>query len=191
METWLCATEDFHRPGEQKIALDVFYEVNRLPGEQPLAFCRRYGWGDIIDRMVLVDYLLLNRDRHGVNLEVLKDPGPRTLRLAPLFDHGVSLVFSCHTSEELSRVDVLENRPVQCFVGSRSAQDNLSRIAGDPLALVHPLRETDRDRLFEGLDPVLPPAWQEKIWEMIWKRWCRLKENSACNISAGPVDRRD
>lgn len=42
--TYLCASDDFKRPGESKIALDTFYQVERLPGEKPFDFCIRYGW---------------------------------------------------------------------------------------------------------------------------------------------------
>ena len=34
------------------------------------------------------------------------------------------------------------------------------------------LHESDRQILMEGLDGVLSQTLQDKIWEMIWKRWC-------------------
>lgn len=38
IETYLCASEDFKQRGEDKVALDVYYELEHEPGETPLAF---------------------------------------------------------------------------------------------------------------------------------------------------------
>ncbi len=51
--------------------------------------------GDYIYIMLVVDFVILNRDRHGANIEVLRNSRDKTLRLAPLFDHGLSLLFNC------------------------------------------------------------------------------------------------
>ena len=170
--TWLCASKDFKKYGENKIALDVYYQAERLPNEKPLDFCIRKGWKDYIWQMLVVDYLILNRDRHGANIEVLRNSQKKTIRLAPLFDHGLSLIFNCHSEEEANKVDVLEDKPVQCFVGSRSSFENLKLIPKDEYPKLNPLHESDKAILFEGLDLVLPKSLQDKIWEMIWKRWC-------------------
>ena len=45
--------------------------------------------------MIAVDYIILNRDRHGANIEVLRNSRAHSLRIAPLFDHGLSLMYSC------------------------------------------------------------------------------------------------
>ena len=65
LETWLNASEDFKRPGESKIALDTFYELERKPGEGALDFCMRMGWREQVWECIAVDFLILNRDRHG------------------------------------------------------------------------------------------------------------------------------
>lgn len=171
LETWLCASEDFKSPGESKLSLDVYYELEREEGESPLAFCIRNGWADYIYPMLVVDYLLLNRDRHGANIEVLRNRQNKTVRLAPLFDNGLSLLFQCHDEDAVRAVDVMEDRPVQCYVGSRSTRENLSLIPAEVMPILPPLRREYRDLLMEGLDEVLPPLWQERIWEMIERRW--------------------
>ena len=65
----------------------------------------------------------------------------------------------------------MEDRRVQCFVGSGSSIQNLKLIPGEYLRVPGRLRETDRERLFEDLSEALPPAYQDAIWEMIWRRW--------------------
>lgn len=170
--TWLCASQDFKKQGESKIALDAYYQIERLPKETPLDFCIRKGFKDYIWQMLVVDYLILNRDRHGANIEVLRNSKRKTIRLAPLFDHGLSLIFNCQSIEDVNKTDVLEDKPVQCFVGSRSAYENLKLIPVDEYPSLNQLSESDKDILFDGLDDALPKIWQDKIWEMIWNRWC-------------------
>ena len=171
-DTWLCASEDFKDRGEDKIALDAYYEAEHSEGETPLDFCIRMGWGSYIWEMLVVDYLILNRDRHGANIEVLRNRKKKTIRLAPLFDHGLSLLCSCTTEDAVDSFDVLADRPVQSWVGSRSAFDNLSLIPRDQTPKLNPLKKTDRSVLLEGLDGILSPKLQDAIWSMIWKRWC-------------------
>lgn len=170
-ETYLCASEDYKKQGESKIALDVFYQAERKDGESPLAFCIRQGWEEYIYQMLVVDFLILNRDRHGANIEVLRNTKTKTLRLAPLFDQGLSLLFNCQTADEVTAFDVLADRPVQCFIGSRSVKENLKLIPPDKQPKLNALREKDRLILFEDLEEALPQMWLDKIWKMIWNRW--------------------
>ena len=171
LQTFLCRSKDFKKRGESKIALETLYQLERKPNETPLEFCIRYGWEKTIYEMIIVDYLILNWDRHGANIEVLRNPKEETLRLAPLFDHGLSLFFSCHSEEELLKENVLADKPVQSFVGSRSAYENLKLIPKEKHPNLNPLRETDKEYLMKDLDIVLSDAWQDKIWEMIFTRW--------------------
>ena len=178
-ETWLCASKDFKRRGESKIALDVYYQAERLPDESPFDFCVRSGWEKTVYEMLVVDYLILNRDRHGANMEVLRNPKQKTIRLAPLFDHGLSLLSRCESIESMLREDVTADKPVQCFVGSRSSRENLKLIPADRRPRLHPLTPEDRPVLLDGLSEALDPRGLERIWEMIWKRWQAYE--SFCN----------
>ena len=171
-ETWLNASEDFKRPGESKVALDAYYELEREGDETPLAFCERMGWAGQAYAAIVVDYLILNRDRHGANLEVLRNSKARTLRLAPLFDHGISLMFRARDDAQAAAFDVMADLPVQSFFGSRSAWDNLTLIPSDKLPRFGALCESDSRALFEGLEGATTPLWRQKAWDMIWQRWC-------------------
>lgn len=175
-ETYVCASENFRQKGEDKQALDVCYEAEHLDGEGPLEFCLRMGWGETIWQLLVVDFLILNRDRHGANMEVLRNKKKKTIRLAPLFDHGLSLLCRCETEEAIERFDVMADQQVQCFVGSRSARENLKLIPSDQMPKLNPLRESDKAILMEGLDGILSQKLQDKIWDMIWKRWCYYED---------------
>ncbi len=171
LRTWLCASRNFRQRGEKKTALDSYYDSHKLSRESPLDFCIRNGWSEYIYQMLIVDYLILNRDRHGANIEVLTNRYRKTIRLAPLFDHGVSLFCRCHSIEELEKEDVMADKQIQCFVGSRSAWDNLHLIPHEWFPRLSPLKESDRGYLLEGLGDTLDKRWLDRSWEMIWRRW--------------------
>ena len=176
LDTYVCASENFRGPGEDKQAMDVCYECERLDGEGPLDFCLRMGWGEYIWPMLVVDFLILNRDHHGANIEVLRNRKKKSLRLAPLFDHGLSLLCRCETDEAIEKFDGMADLPVQCFVGSHSAQENLKLIPTEQMPMLHPLQASDKAILLDGLDGVIPQNLQDKIWDMIWKRWCSYED---------------
>ena len=179
MQTYLLESEDFKTRGEEKVSLDIFYELGKMEGESPMAFVLRMGWEEYIYQMIAIDYLILNRDRHGANIEVLRNRKTHSYRLAPLFDHGLSLLCSARNDQEALKFDVMEDKPIQSFVGSRSAEANLDLIPKDALPAFNRLEESLKDELFEGLEDVLSIVFRKKIWEMIWKRWCRYED--ICN----------
>ena len=179
ISTYLCMSENFRKPGEDKTPLDTFYEMERKSSESPLDFCDRMGWSGYIRQMLVVDFLILNRDRHGANIEVLRDKKRRTVRLAPLFDHGLSLLSLCRNEAAIEEYDVMEDKPVQCFVGSHSALENLSLIPVREFPALSPLKESDKTVILEGLNDIISSTLAEKIWEMIWKRWCFYED--LCN----------
>lgn len=175
-ETYLCASEDFKNRGESKIALDAYFEAEKYESESALEFCIRNGWEEYIYEMLVVDFLILNRDRHGANIEVLRNSKKKTLRIAPLFDHGISLLSRCRTPEEIANYDVMEDKSVQCYIGSRSTKENLEFIPKDKLPELNRLKSTDKEIVMEGLDGIISDALQDKIWDMIYSRWCYYED---------------
>lgn len=175
-EVYLCASEDFKAKSESKTALDAYKELEALPDESALDFCIRMGWEDYVYQMLIVDYLILNRDRHGANIEVLRNSRKKTIRLAPLFDHGLSLLCSCPDDATAAKFDVMADKPCNNYIGSKSTWDNLRIIPKDKVPELTPLQESDRPVLLEGLDGVISSTLQDKIWEMIWKRWCAYED---------------
>lgn len=178
-ETYLCESEDFKEKGESKIPLEDYYAIEKRDGQTPLDFCMERGWADYIYQMLVIDYLVLNRDRHGANIEVLRSPKKKSIRLAPLFDHGLSLVCRCHNIDELERFDIMEDKRVQAFIGSgsiynRSTYENVRLVPREFLSSLPQLKEEDRNILFEDLEGILPAEYFEKIWDMIWRRWLSL-----------------
>lgn len=174
-KTWLNASDDFKAAGESKLALDEYYDLEHVPGERPLEFCLRKGWGKRIWEMFVVDYLILNRDRHGANIEVLRNPRAHTLTLAPLFDHGLSLLFRCRSSEDIAAFDVMADLPVQSYLGTSSARANLDLVPRHEFPRLSPLCEEDKHALFDGLEAATTAQWRNAVWSMIWGRWQSLE----------------
>ena len=174
--TYLCASEDFKKRGESKIALDDYYRTNAKKGESHYDFCVREGWKEYIDRMIAVDYLILNRDRHGANIEVLRNSRAHTLRIAPLFDHGLSLLYSCMSDNDAEQFDIMQDKRCQNFIGVYSCYENLQLIKDKTKIFENKLQESDRDIIFEGMDNILSDIFINKIWNMIYERY-KIYEN--------------
>lgn len=169
--TYLCASDDFKKRGESKAALDDYYRTNAYKGESHYDFCVRCGWKEYIDQMLAVDYIILNRDRHGANIEVLRNSKTHNIRIAPLFDHGLSLIYSCISDDDALKFNILEDKRCQNFIGSYSCYDNLGLIADKKSVFVNQLKTSDKNIIFEGLEDVLSEVFIDKIWNMIYERY--------------------
>lgn len=169
-ETWLNSSRNFRRPGEQKMGLGNYYELYREKDESPLSFCERMGWAAGVAQMMLVDYLIANRDRHGSNIEVLIDRAGQP-RLAPIFDNGLSLVAPYGDDvERIAAFDPLMPVATTNFLGSRSLEENVKSVA--PVEVARPLVARDRELLLAGLEGAASPVLLDKIWQIVWERWC-------------------
>lgn len=178
-ETYLCSSLDFKQKCEEKAAFDLFYELEKEENETVLEFIKRYKFEKQIYEMFVIDFIILNRDRHGANIEVLKNAKNKSIRLSPLFDHGLSLLALCTTKKDILNFNVLDDKPVQCYFGFNSTYKNLELIPKNKLPKIKKFNEKYKTVLFEGLEDVLDEELVEKIWEMISKRW-RYYENF-CN----------
>jgi len=167
--TWMCSSKNFKKSNEQKTGLDTYYDISREENESPEDFCARMGWSIYIYKMMVADFLMCNRDRHGANIEVLFDPDGN-VRLAPLFDHGISFLFSCYSDEkQIREFDVLKDRQVNNYLYTRSLQENLRFIPDNFEMAV--LTESDLDLILKGINRIIPEYHVEQIRKMIWERW--------------------
>lgn len=174
--TYLCASEDFKERGESKTSLDSYFAAYHQQGESAYDFCQRLGFGKYIDAMLAIDYLILNRDRHGANIEILRNSKTHSLRIAPYFDHGLSLLFNCISEDEIQSFDIIKDRQCNNFIGSRSCMENLAFIKGKKVFSGR-LTTDDRNYLFKDLDGVLSPVHLDRIWSMLTERYRVINEN--------------
>lgn len=171
INTYLCSSVDFKKRGENKLALDEYYVTNAKPGESRYDFCVRCGWKEYIDRMIVIDFLILNRDRHGANIEVLRNSRAHTLRIAPLFDQGVSLLYSCNTDEDANKFDILEDKKCNNYIGGFSCLENLKLIDKRVDVFPNKLKWEDKEIIFEGLQGIISDVFIDRIWSMIYERY--------------------
>ena len=170
---YVYVAKSFKPTQTSREAFDKFYEQNRITSEEsPLDFCKRYGWEDDIFKMFIFDYLIINRDRHGANLEVFKNGGNA---LSPLFDNGVSFVFLYTDNDsDLDTFDDLADLPGNNFIGTRSLRKNLDFI--DKKLAFNDLPDDLEHQLFSGIEGILPEQYFKKNMSIITKRWENVKD---------------
>ncbi len=54
--------------------------------------------------------MILNKDRYGANIEVLRNNKNNIIRSVPLFNHGLSLLFQC--TNEVTFTPILNNEEI-------------------------------------------------------------------------------
>lgn len=179
-ETWLTRSRDFKRPGEHKLTFETYYEMARMERESIWDFILRQGLEEYFQDLFLLDYIICNRDRHGANIEVLEKVGQ--YRLAPLFDNGLSLLFSCYQDGAAMRqADPMKDGPVNNYVGSKSLSENLKQV---PLKRLQGVRAADftPERIFVGAEEcrgAVPAEYWEIVSGMIQERVSYIEE--VCN----------
>ena len=176
IETYLCESDDFKERNEAKVALEDFYISEKNVNESPMDFCKRMGWEEYIYGMLVVDFLISNRDRHGANIEVLRDRKSKSLRLAPLFDQGLSFVCRCHSKEELKDFDVMKDQKVQAFIGGNSTFENIKLIPKRYLKTLPDISDPDINDITSGLEGIMEEDYINKIREMLQRRWKYLDD---------------
>ena len=168
--TYLCASYEYKKKNERKIAFDNYYEVNRKKNESQIDFIKRIGFEDYLYNMLFVDYIIFNRDRHGSNIEVLMD-NKNNIRLSPLFDQGMSLLLSDYENEEyVKSYDILRSEPVNNFFGTRSTRENLKFIDNKGLIKKYELTEKDFKYIFGDLKSIVPKYTIEKLKAFLIER---------------------
>lgn len=175
--TWVSSSRNFRTSDEEKMAFDMYYDLEKIEGESPLEFAIRNGWERYVYQMFCIDYIVANRDRHGSNIEVLRKEKSGEVRLAPLFDQGVSLLFSTYGDEhQIEKFDVMQDFVVNNYIGSRSLDFNLSLIPERYDLQISRLKESDRQYIMDGINQILTQNHADKLWTMIWNRWCHFEE---------------
>lgn len=167
---YIAVSKDFKEKGDRKIAMDEYFEIEHNKGETPLDFCIRMGWKKYIIDMLICDFIILNRDRHGANIElIIKKDG--NIFPAPLFDHGLSLMCRAQTDEDAKKYDPLEDKKVQSFIGGSSVRENLKLFPKRDFYDIGMPDKKKIERIMQGLIEPLGKVRFEAIFKMIKLRW--------------------
>lgn len=172
-ETWLSESRDYRSADERRQQFDTFYDLYMNENESPLDFAIARGWGKQLYQMIAFDYLIINRDRHGANFEVVFRGDE--IEFAPLYDHGLSFVCTCCDDERMvSEFDAMGDRRCNNYIGSYSLGENLQFVPKG-LFQVHET-EIPTNRILKGLEESISSAHLKKIDEILCRRWHRLTE---------------
>ena len=112
--TWLCVSDNYKLPGDNRTTLE--FQMKRTGISDAYVCCSNLGLKNQINSMLLLDYIIDNRDRHAANIEILYNNG--NLRLAPIFDCGSSLLApQQYNTELIKNFDYMHNGPVNnCLI---------------------------------------------------------------------------
>jgi hypothetical protein len=172
-ETYACASEEFKKAGETKIDLDIYYEEKKINGETTIEFCHRLGFENEINALLLVDYIIASRDRHGANIELLKDLHGN-LRVAPIFDNGVSLTQPYYTEADLERFDWKADITANNFLGTQNLRENLKYITNP--VVVNAVDDNRITDILKDFKNILSEKHIETIKEMLLWRYDYAKQ---------------
>lgn len=170
--TYLNYTYDFKQPNETKMTLENFYELNKEQGEDILSFMRRYNFINEMYHMLIIDYLIMNRDRHGANIEVLYNSKKKEYRLAPLFDHGLSLLAPSYLPKDIENYDIFQNKRVNSYIGTSSLEENIKIVPKD----MFPKTKLDLDLIFQGIITKDNEKYISKARQLLERRWKELED---------------
>lgn len=173
LETFTCWSENFCAPNESKAHLDTFYELKRLHKESAIDFCKRLNLWDDIELFLLSDFIFISRDRHGANFELIKSEDG--VKLAPIYDNGLSLVAPQQNREEaIVMFNTMQDCAVNNFIGSRSLFENLNLIT-KPMSITIP-RKVEVEHIVGNYSAFISTVHQSKITEIICERLAYLKK---------------
>lgn len=103
-------------------------------------------------------------------------------RLTPVFDNGLSLLFSCYSDgTEMEQFDRLKDGPVNNFVGSMSLSENLRLVLKEMLDFVK-TADIGRNVLLGGLQGLMQPsekAVPRQYWDCVVEMIQERRDNIA------------
>lgn len=182
-ETYACKSKSYRSGVESAISIEDFYLENRVGTEDIVSFMHRIGQESFLNKLILIDYMIINRDRHGANLDILSDG--KHIRFAPLFDNGLSFICSIthdisNYEDRITKFDALSDLPVNNYIGSRNLFENLKLLSKQET--LNALKRSDRQRLFYGVPDILDKTYRDKIWQIITYRYMFLLKRNLIKV---------
>ena len=126
-----CVCEDFIDTKTELIsAWRIMQSVKRENGvsvyRHYINCCERFGVKDIgpaVDKMIVLDYIIANEDRHQNNFGLIRDPDSLTwLGAAPIFDSGTSLGYDKLAGQ------ILSGRDIECKPFKKRHEDQIKLV---------------------------------------------------------------
>ena len=123
---YLCKSKNYKRVDENRITLETYCTLNDIDHNDIKNLSGKSFFGDLLN-MVLIDYIINNRDRHGANIELLLSMNEE--RLSPIYDCGSSLLAPLqYNKERIESYDVLSDGPVNNYLVAIMWEDVLNTL---------------------------------------------------------------
>lgn len=169
--TYVCKSKNFFEGYDSRMTLEDLHSFNK--GITVNDIICKYNFQSQVCKMIIADFLTIQRDRHGGNIEVLIKGN--NYRLAPLFDNGISFVapYPSALTNSISMFDVMFDYPVNNYIGVRSLYGNLDLLQAP--VYVNRLIDADRGRLFYNLSDIISSDYLDKVWQIIVQRYKYLR----------------
>lgn len=115
-------------------------------------------------KMFLLDFIIINWDRHGANIEFYEDGTP-----VPLFDNGLSLLAPyLDNVSNINKMDVRADFRTNNYIGSKNLYENLKSV---PKGVLH-VPDLNKQLLYDFLRELpLKREQTDKIYEIITVRY--------------------
>lgn len=171
-KTYVCKSENFFVQYSSRATLEDMHDVYDSLSVNDLVV--KLGIQKQVKHMLIADFITLQRDRHGGNIELLCKNNKWTM--SPLFDNGLGLLapFPSKSGMSIEAYDILADIPVNNYIGTRSLYENL-RYIDRPIKVTR-LTKADKSRIFYGLHDALPKEYIDKIWKLITYRYMFLRQ---------------
>lgn len=174
--TFACKSKSYKFAEDTSISFEDYYELNSV-NENIIQFINTMNMDYNISTILILDFIIINRDRHGANIEILKNKNGE--RFAPLFDNGLS--FCCSITQDLidykqrlKDFNTFTDTPVNNYIGSRSLLQNLNLI--EHPVFLNKLTKNHKRNIFFNLSEAIPKEYIDKIWEIIVYRYSFLRK---------------
>lgn len=123
---YLCKSKNYKRVNENRVTLETYCTLNNIDHNDIANLSNKSFFNDLLN-MILIDYLINNRDRHGANIELLLSGDGE--RLSPIYDCGSSLLAPLqYNKERIESYDILSNGPVNNYLISIMWEDVLNTL---------------------------------------------------------------
>lgn len=180
-KTYMCDSVNYKNDNETRISIGDYYRSKSNGNRNVCDVLVNCGLERYVNIITVFDYLIIGRDRHDSNMEVLFNSKNGKLRTSPIFDNGISLLAPItldipirERENKIRDFKELDDYIGNNFIGTRSLSSNLYLI-NKPI-YVNKLTKEHKRSIFYGLHDVLSESDINKIWSILCYRYSYLRK---------------
>lgn len=169
--TYVSVSQDF-KQGKSTMHYEDFEKDEKPESMSQFDFLEMIEQLTYLYQMFFADYCVINRDRHGANIDLID-----LSTFVPLYDNGLTFVAPCLNNETaVAQFLPMKDYRVNNYIGSQSLETNLHSIPKGALTLKE-LDKADMRSFIYGMP--FSKAHQEMVWRIVEERWNYATE--VCN----------